>query len=277
MSKTPHDYAEAHRQQLAKEWKQLEAGTPAQLVGVLRPDCRGCGQSQGEMHWTHSLEFLAWRLDDGPVRFRDLRVQWKQTSSRFAKWTDGLKDHEIIRLDVRFVEDSGPRGPLALLKKYRGGIKDDEMSSASRVLAEPVIRKDSRLGTLRLDRWTGQFHGRVKWGERRVRLWLSADDRGGFEAAQLAAGIVVEQQDAWHPRIAEAIAAKMYPLWQEVWREDQKNLSEKQFLAKIRASALSVYSGGVFEIWFDDSDLFGDHGVVVRGTSRGQIESVQLG
>ncbi len=157
-----------------------------------------------------------------------------------------------------------------------GKVEDEPLVAARHVLAQPVTRKDSRLGTLKLDRSTGELNGSVKWGTRRVRLSLEADDRGGYEAAQLVAGKVVEDQVAWRPRLAEAIVAKMYPLWQEVWREAQKNLSEKQFLAKLKPNSISVDAGGVVEFWFDDSDLFAGHAILVRAMSGGQIESVEL-
>jgi hypothetical protein len=188
-----------------------------------------------------------------------------------------LGDYDVVRMRVRLAEENAWGSPQALMVRYLGAIKDQEMLAAVGRLKKPVTIKDRRFGVLKLDRSTGAFGGKGTWGGRKVGVTLTADKSGSFEKSLKWAGLLFGGQRAWQPRISKRVIAELYPLWRKTWREEGDwDLDEKRFVSKLRMQSAWMEPDGAFSLWYDDADLFGGHSVVVRGKVSDGVKDVEL-
>ena len=52
----------------------------------------------------------------------------------------------------------------------------------------------------------------------------------------------------------------------DTWLEDgEAPLTADDFVARMHLTNITIYEGGAFEFWFNDTDLFGDHSISVSG------------
>jgi hypothetical protein len=265
------------RQQNARLWRELAKQPAGDLVGVVRPGGVSGGQARGEKQWTLQIRLIAWRINGGPVSRKDLVVRKKCGERLVVQMLDSIGDYDVLRMRARVAVDNEMGSPQAQLVRLLGKASDPEMLAAAGGLKKKVVLKHRALGTLRLDRASGDFNGNAKWRDRRVRLSLEVDGRGSPDAAADHARILIGAQREWAPRVERRIVASLFPHWVKTWKLDEdKPLNEAQFLKKLKPTSIAMDPTGSFSVWYDDGDLFGGHAVEVTGRLRDGVKHADL-
>lgn len=274
--KAPSRFEERRRAE-AQLWRELAKSPLGELVGVVRPGGVGGHQSRGDAHWTLQIPLVAWRVDGGAVSKKELVVRRKATERTVTHAMRTIGDYDVLRMRVRLAMENGLGSPQALLVRFMGKAADGEMLAAVGGLKKKVVIKHRSLGSLKLDRGSGNFEGKAKWRGRLVRLTVEVDGRGSADAAVAHAGILIGAQREWGPRVERRLVASMLPEWEKTWRvEEDKPLNEAQFVKKLKPTSIAVGADGSFSVWHDDGDLFGGHAVEVMGRLRDGVKKAEL-
>lgn len=132
-------------------------------------------------------------------------------------------------------------------------------------LAEPVTFDDSRLGPFVLDRRLGRFDGAVDWSG--VGVAVHVDEETPEEAAAVLEGFrsLLEAPAIWDALARERAALDLLELKNGIWSEEGETVTAAGFAALLTPEAITLASGGAYQLWYDDGDLFWGHVVVVSG------------
>jgi hypothetical protein len=256
-----------------EEKRQLFARLAAQPVsdvwGVVGPS-GAAGSTIGRSEdWTVSCELAAWRLSNGAVQRQPLRLQRKATLDEVQRFQELLLAERIIHVQARVVAVGLEGGAQALLEKVVAVDVDDAALAEIRdELRQPVTIDDDRFGTFTLDRRLDWYCGNANWGRKTIELNLPANDPADARAALQAAHKLWRDQPEWDRRVSEFAVQELLPIKNESWlNEDEGELpyTAKQFQAKMSLTSITIDSGGAFEFWHDDGDLFWGHSIQVSG------------
>lgn len=147
--------------------------------------------------------------------------------------------------------------------------------------AAPVVYKNPRLGTLRLERSANWFTSRrALWGRKLdvcVSRSRSADDakRDARDIARASKAFAMLESGAGRKAIEKAIVKKMLPLYNDNWRDRRPAISWVQLLHRIRPESV-VIGPTRTTIYFKDGGLFLDHAIEVRIGPSGKVSEVCL-
>ncbi|HYD02019.1 MAG TPA: DUF2262 domain-containing protein, partial [Phycisphaerales bacterium] len=219
MPTNPLDVMKQYAAREAEQFALLEKQPLQELVGVLTPRGIGGVQTSGRP-WMLVVFVSAWRLDDGPVHERELRLLGPMAERTINKLQDATKGFEIVRMRVRMLppdrptpEKGDPSPPDGLIVEWQGVVTDEALAPVATRLAKPVVVVDPVLGTLTLDRGLGRFDGKVKWGASEARL--SIDGVGKKPAAKglAAARDVVARGAHWEKLARDGAVKDLFETW----------------------------------------------------------------
>jgi hypothetical protein len=255
---------EASEQRL---WKQLEAASLVDVLGVLSGHGVGGGWSQGDKLWTLSLSFASWRIAGGPLRTQELFVRRKVRERAIDRYRQLVKPDVVTRIRARVVENSVFHRPDALLEKVLGQDKcDAELNAEVHRLQKPVRFKDNTFGTFTLNRRVDWFEGKATWNGRKVQLALSACEPAEVERALKVGRTLWRAQKKWQAKVLAYAVQELLPVKNEHLEEDEQPLSSKQFQARMKLENITVNPDGSFTFWYDDGDLFWGHAIQICGS-----------
>jgi hypothetical protein len=251
--------------------RQLDASPIVEVAGVV--DARGVNGtwSRGDDTWTLLFQFAGWRVDGGPLRTDQLVVRQLVEREEIDRMRARVQPYQLIRIRARLSEQNVFHRPEALLLDLiDANLRDAELAAHALTLQETVTLEDAVLGTLTLDRTLDVYRADASWRGLDLEVTLIADDDAARAAALTTAHALFAAQDAWHRRVVAFAIDKLLRLKNEVWLgEDESEFSARQFEARMRLHAISVYPDGRFKFWFDDGDLFWGHEIEVEGTLNG--------
>src|SRR5690606_12667215 len=182
----------------------------------IRPHGVAGSHSQGDKQWTLQIELLAWRAGDGPVSEKVLVARRKTSERTITSMMKKFSDYDIVRMRARVAVKNSFGSPQAQIERMPQPSDDRQMAKIARSLKKPVRLNDDRLGTLTLDRGSGSFDGKTKWGERRVRLILAAGRDGAPDESLRHARALFRAPRKWQTAMMRQISG-LYGNWREVW------------------------------------------------------------
>jgi len=232
--------------------------------------------------WKAVVELAPWRRRGGEVVAEPLSVFIPVSDRELWRLRDRLDRGDGVRVTVTRLrprrENPGwfADGRLPV-RKVAG---DAELRRARAGRDRPVVVRDEVLGRLVLDRELGWFEGKARLDGRRCDLFVSqsaeGDDRARAVRDVERARAAVARVERALPKIHAAIAKKMLPLYDEVWREGRPRLTRERFLARLRPLSIATYTDGDADVMFGAGNTFYDHAIGARVTRRGSIAEVVL-
>jgi hypothetical protein len=236
------------------------------------------GRSQGgwggeEGHYdVHCFEFADWRMPGGTLAGTALTLMrpvppFKEASAQGRNVFTELPEYSVQRLSV-LLSTNTPRRAIVekvlLLKS-----PDPELRALSEKLQEPVIIKTKRFGDLVQNPAIGWYEGTVHWNRKPVKVQFERDKDNGIAGALKTAEALWADQSGWKRKVEAYAVAKLLRLKNESWLGDnEKELTAKQFLSRMKLETIGVEDGGRFEFWHHDGDLFWGHSIQICGNLK---------
>ena len=224
--------------------------------------------------WELRVSLAYWRPAGGEVRESKLTLRKPVSRAALDAAFERVRPYDLLQARVRLVEhwvidDDLPRtgSPQGLLVEVSPDRPHDpELERLARLLREPVIMHDDRFGKFVLNRRIDWFEGKMKWGGTRVNLALSGSGVDEVAEALATAHALWDAQAAWHQRIiAHAVEGLLPDKNDSGLEEGEEPLTADDFVARMSLTDITIYEGGTFEFWFNDTDLFGDRSISVSG------------
>jgi hypothetical protein len=261
----PASKKRAEHKQVGARFRDVPVVTVTGIVSASGPG--GCW-NQGSKFWTFKFEFDAWRVRNGNVQTRKMAVERKATERGIEQLMRRIQPATVLRIRARVRDTRAMKKPLAHLERIEGPEKSDaELNRRLNALNVPVTFHDKELGKFKYDRRLGEYEAKINFFGTRVSLTLSANEPDTDVASQLKVARTLWRACAtWKKRIADYAVEALLPLANE-WQESlsRKELTAKEFLKKIKLTAIHVNPDGKFSFWYNDGDVFCGHVVAVRG------------
>lgn len=99
-----------------------------------------------------------------------------------------------------------------------------------------------------------------------MRVTLSCRNPADAQAVSEAASRLFNDQRGWRQRVNDYAVKQLLELKNDSWLdEDEEELSEAQFLAKMSLESIDIDESGSFTFWHDDGNLFFGHSIQISG------------
>lgn len=248
--------------------RQLETAPLVDVLGVLAAiGVGGCSEPRDRL-WTLVFEFASWRIVGGPLRTEELYVRRKVQERQIRRYQNLIKPDVVTRIRARVVEESLLGHPAAYLVKVVGqDDSDTDLNAEVKRLRQPIKMKDKTFGTFTLDRRFKTYEGRAIWNGHRVQVSIAASEPHDVERALSVARRLWRAQKSWHKKTVDYAVRKLLP-WKnaDLLENGERQLTIKQFQARIKLVNITVYPEAAFMFCHDDGDLFGGHSIEIRGS-----------
>jgi hypothetical protein len=244
------------------------------LLGLIKPG-HPAGGSRGGKDWDLIFHLVAWRTAGGEVHQGRLRCLMSVGDKAFLDaWYPVVPGLGLVQVDVVRQE-----GQTLLVKHVSVLDSDAKLEVVRQSLQKPVVLDDAELGHMTLDRSLDIYEGNAQWGDRPIRLILSADVPEQPGVVLNAAKSFLRAQTRWDTLIREVAVSKLLPLKNDVWLEEgEEPVTSEAFLKRMAPNTLEIIEQGDWSLWFDDNDMFWGHAITIRGrTDSNEVEASLAG
>ena len=234
--------------------------------------------------WSPSKYFLAYvDIAKNEMKNGEGRVCWliseEENKKHGFEWPYNFKNGVIYRLSVReLIDKTVPKNMLPsyfnrfmVVSVLEENVHNDELLEVLAEYRKPVKIADDALGEFELNKDLSLFSGEIGWlGEKiSVSLSIDIDNKGTWTRAINVLRKLFEQQKQMDAEFRAFTAEKLTALAND-WREDgdTAEISKKDFIGRISLSELNVTSGGSYEAYYDDGDMFAGHAITVYGSIK---------
>jgi len=258
---------------------------------ILTSDDKGGAGSCGA-YWEASMDFLAYvDVAANELKTGDGQVVWPNSEEEQQvygfRYPHNFKPCAIYRLKVRELTDKTvPPGRLPsayncfmVIEVLEENAHNDELLAILAEYTKPVVITDKAFGEFVLDKQLSMFSGKINWlgKDIPVSLDVSIDNKGSWTKALNALRALSERQEQQDSDLRDFAAQKLTGLAND-WIQDENaaEITQKDFVAKISLSELTVTSSGNYKAYFDDADMFAGHTVTVSGSIKKGIKSAEI-
>lgn len=251
--------------------KQLYAELASQpivtITGVV--DALGAGSSQypKQPFWTLLFTFDAWQVDGQAINKQKLTIRRQIQEAQLDESEDALGAETIVRISARLSLDSSFGSPQGLLEEIvETDVDDKGLAAMLEQIQSPVTYEDDFFGTLTYSREYAWYTSPVQWLGSPIQLTLSVEsDEELVDTLSTAKALWKDAAD-WNARVADFATSKLLPLKNASWLgEDETEISEKQFLDRMKLESINVFAEGDFDFFHTDGDLFWGHAIQIGG------------
>jgi hypothetical protein len=225
------------------------------------------------------LSVRPWKREGGPLDSRKLRlVQNGFTEKQLSLSMRSIKPYTVLRARVRPFE---PR-PNMLFSAEVLEVRDrNDPDAEFHVLAseqqKPLVLAHPVFGQLTLDRGLDTFQVTLTLAGKPIEVSIDADDEAPDPAFLAIAERFWKDQADWDHRLREIAAAQLIELKNDTWlQEDEKPLTEAEFIEKLTPNSMSFEPPDGFTIYYNDGDIFWGHAIEIRGTLSGGPQSADI-
>lgn len=220
-----------------------------------------------------------WRITNGPLRHTPLRLTREVDDAELAIYQQQIAAETAIAVRAHSLAEveASWRGAL---DAFIGPVDDVELDSALEQIQRPLIYDDPRFGRFTLDRRVDWFEAEVSWNSAPVRLAISCDSSRDSAPGLAVANALWNDAAEWARRVSEFAIEQLLPLKNDCWLdedgEDEQELDDAAFLARMSLQSITIYGDGALEFWHDDGDLFFGHSILVSGTLSGGLTDANI-
>lgn len=265
-----------NEESVEQTWEQkllqkLGSSKALEIEGVV--DANGnCGShSPKETLWTLLFTFSPWKFAGGEIKSREIIIRKPLSKSEYDELSKTIRAFDVWRARVRVAEGTRENADDGLLIELLGKSSDKELLFRAQDLKEPIVIKDPSFGSFLLDRRVNWLAGSAKWLKKAVKLNLSMDGATDQQQLLSTARILWGAQADWDKRVRECATAKLLPLKNSAWLDEdqgEKELTTTQFNRRMKMESITVHADGRIDFWFDDGELFFGHSIAVHGTLK---------
>lgn len=124
---------------------------------------------------------------------------------------------------------------------------------------------------------SGDFEAVMTGNTQTFQLTLLDFDEDQSDQAEKLAFSICNWLNSNLPAVKAFSASRLTEIKNTSWLEDdEKPISEQDFIEKIELDAINAYSEGNFDVFFNDKELFWGHSIVVNVNSDFVLEDVQI-
>ncbi len=224
---------------------------------VIGPKGVGGWKSPDEKLWTSSVDYIAYRTHGAFIKEAG-RISIKTDDERLKQLRELLPVYSVaVVTGVKEKDHITLQNISDILES-----KITNNAEANAILEEaqrPVTFTDEILGEFALDKSIDLFYGSINAGK--LNIAVSIDTKEDVVTArELCSDVQKLIKDA------SAYAAKWLTELANDWAQDEYEITEESFAARITLETISVSSDGEFALWFDDGELFLGHSICVEGS-----------
>lgn len=235
------------------------------IEGVVSPRGQG-GWPVSKQYDIHYFILADWCKDGEPLVGTPLTIlrPVPPSDGPGGKYFNDFPEYSVARLNVLLSKD---RQRAVVHEELTSRNPKKALKEVAARLREPVTRVTKRFGTLILNPRIEWFEGKIKWNGQSVRATFTRDEDGEVDDSVKTGEALWKAQVRWKKRIEDFIIEDLLPLKNESWLgEGEKELTPKEFKARMSLDSISLEPDGVFEFWYNDGDLFFGHSIQIRGT-----------
>lgn len=286
---------------MKKERKEFESrfDTKEKEVLVLTQSNASSGKNGNAILWDANMSLLAYMdMKTGKVITGKTRLTWQLTDEvcRTKEKIFNLQQEQMYQLIVResLPVSSSSEKENSCRIKYLMVVdvvkRDCENSYLKEILAEyqkPVTISPRGCSELLLDKHLEMFDGNCIWNGESCGLHLDVDEEGAKTADEAVAvlEILLSQSEIWDNKARKYAAAELTDLAKD-WQTEEEDeegetskaaeLTEEIFADRIIFSELCISTGGDFELYYDDDDMFWGHVIIVRGNIEKGFDDAEI-
>jgi hypothetical protein len=118
----------------------------------------------------------------------------------------------------------------------------------------------------------GWFEASSTWNGKSVSVSFHTDNAETIKVALKAGESLWADQSRWNLAANACVIKELLPIKNSNWLgENEKPVSESEFLGRIKLESISIHDDGSFSFWYDDGDLFFGHSIEVGGNLKDGI------
>jgi hypothetical protein len=254
---------------------------------VFTSDDGGAGRATGEKFWTATAFFLAYvDIATGELKQGNGRIIWPLTDEEEKGYLRRFQKECIYRLRVReLIDKTVPNGGLPSFQNrflvvniIEKNAPSDALEAVLEEYRKPVTISDPLLGTFTLNKRFKTLEGSADWLGTRVSLSVNVnmDSNRGFAHGVKALRVLFDDRERMDADMRAFAADKLIGLANDWRQEDGAELSDCDFIGRIRMSELSASGRGGFTAVYNDGGMFLGHAVVVRGDIKKGLKSATI-
>lgn len=229
-----------------------------EIMGVVSHSSQG-GWPRCDDYEVHCFELAAWRRVGSPLAKAPLTIL-RPVSSVGGAFKDYQKG-SIHGFQVKLSSDES----RAVFVKPMKPVSDSELEALAVELAKPIVVHTERFGPLTLDRRVNWFEGQAEWNGQIVALRIEPDSNLDLVNQLKTADALFGNSVQWGEQIKRFAVEEKLALASD-WQE--REVSEEEFLQRMRLESISIQPEGQFEFWHDDGDLFWGHSIQITGSLK---------
>jgi len=229
-----------------------------EIVGVVSFSSQG-GWPKCDEYEVHCFEFAAWRRVGNPLVNQTLTIlrPVRDVGKAFNDFEEGT----IHRIRVLL---SGDQTRAIFVKRLDSSV-DGELQAIADHLRQPVVVETDRFGRLTLNRQINWFEGEANWNGQVVALRIEPDDNLDLTNQLRTADSLFSDSATWGEKVRQFAIKEKLELAND-WQDEE--ITEKDFLARMKLESISIKPEGRFEFWHNDGDLFWGHSIKICGSIR---------
>lgn len=265
------------------ERKEFESAFDKEIkeVLVLTQTNPSAGKAGNAELWKASLTLLSYIdvLTDTLIQ-KEARLVWQLTEEecRTKEKIHNLEKEKIYHLKVRESLDGGYS--LLLVEVVERSCQDRRLTELLMDYRKPVMIHLEGCGEFLLDKSLGMFDADGQWNGESCTIHLDVDEDNKKTASDASATLkkLLSNSKQWD-QLARELAASRLTSTANDWQaqeEDPIEITEEAFAQRLSISELSVLTGGDFEIYYEDDDMFWGHVVIVSGNVNTGVDDADM-
>jgi len=241
------------------------------FIGVVSED--GVVKSSFKDEYSMSFTFCAYTKNDSDLIKKEIYVT-KEIPS-FETKIKGIEALTIIQISgEEFTYHNQKR--IKLDKVLKSNVDHKELEDFLVKRNEPVIYESSVLGKFELDRRLDWYEGKADWDGNTIDIFLNGELKKIDITEKNAISILKDQQE-WNLFIKSKICEELLKLKNENWLEEGENpLTADEFISKIYLESIAFNDTDVFQMYFNDGDIFWGHAITIETDFNKIVEHIGI-
>lgn len=250
-------------------------------VLVLTQNNPSAGKAGNAHLWEASLTLLSYIdiLTDTLIQ-KETRLVWQliDEECRTKEKIYNLEKERIYHLKVR---ESMDRYSLMLVEVVEQNCENRRLKDILEDYQKPVMIHPEGCGEFLLDKSLGLFNADGQWNGEPCTIHLDVDEDNAKTALDASATLkkLLSNSKQWDGLARGLAAAELTGTandWQTEKDKDAVEITEEEFAQRLSISDLSVLTGGDFEIFYEDDDMFWGHAIIVSGNVNTGVEDADM-
>lgn len=261
-------------------------------VLVLTQEGTSASRFDKDKFWTASVKVLAFVdiqtgeliNDKGYLEWQLTEEECKDSGKKFdlqGKTIYRLKVQESLPFTNSF-EGEVRKGKYLWVKEVlERSCHEERLDMILEEYLKPVVIQPQGCEELVLDKSLGMFSGDGSWNGDSCLVHLDVDENNAKTAkdAQSTWKVLMDNSKEWDKKARQYAAAELAECasdWALDEDENAEEITEDEFAKRMSISEICVSTGGYFDIYYHDDDMFWGHVIIVSGNIETGIDEAYM-